>query len=304
VRALLAGSALALMGSGAAAEYLLLLDPTRLDAAVAARGAGPDGRAVRPRAVAAACVRDGVLGPAAFLPRLDRCRAEAAVPGLAEAVADLPVTGADPGMTVSTLVAAGSTAQSAEVRVTTAAALPEIESFDLDRAAIARGDSLFARWQAPGATRCVLRDDKQATSWRLDQAGALALAPAETTAYTLSCRNAFGDDRATLSVTVDDSGEPLRITSFELSTLAGAPRGFGGALALDEPSLVRASWTACRLADDAGRASDVAPNGSRIVRIENTTALRINCVSRRAEAQAIAQAEVLAEAVFIDDFEG
>ena len=107
LRILLTTIALALMSSGACADYLLLLDPTRLDAAVVTRGAGPDGRQVRPRAVAAACIRDGVLGPAAFSPRFDRCRAAAAVPGLRDAVAELPVAGAEPGTTVIGLVNAG-----------------------------------------------------------------------------------------------------------------------------------------------------------------------------------------------------
>lgn len=499
-RVLLTAIALALTTSSACAQYLLLLDPTRLDAAVATRGAGPDGQPVRPRAVAAACIRDGVLGPAAFSPRFDRCRAAGAVPGLRDAVAELLVSGAEPGTTVSGLVtaggivavdprrglaclpgdcsrdvfegvtypaelvgrpdpgplpapvieqltiepealtvgesatlswsavdvancrlatsgssvlatvpasggrvvaptedtvwtltcsapggtavaqavltvtrppqapeiilfaptrddvpagarttlvwearraetcalsdgnppvsvapsgrtpvlvgqdtrfvlacqnAAGWVASTAEVLVTTADQAPAIESFEIDRGTIARGDGVFATWQAPGATRCRLRDGEQATTWRLPPAGQMSLAPAASTDYTLTCRNAYGLDRAGMTVTVAESAEPLRVMSFEIT---GAEQRGGGNLPMAQPGLVLVSWTtesasACRISDDAGRATSVPVNGTRIIRIDETTALQINCASRGAQAQSLAQVQVLAEALFLDDFE-
>ena len=501
LRILLTTIALALMSSGACADYLLLLDPTRLDAAVATRGAGPDGRQVRPRAVAAACIRDGVLGPAAFSPHFDRCRPAAAVPGLPDAVAELPVAGAEPGTTVTGLVnaggiiaveprrglaclpgdcnrdvfegatypaslvdrpdppplliplieqltidpevltagesatlswaavnvarcslaasdsgasltvpasggrvvtpaedtvwtlmcsrpggtavaqavatvtvpleapeiilfaptrddvpagerttlvwetrraetcalsdgnapvtvapsgrtpvlvgedtrfvlacqnAAGWVASTAEVLVTIAEQAPAIESFEIDRGIISRGDGVFATWQAPGATRCRLRDAEQMTTWRLPPAGQMSLAPATSTDYTLTCRNAYGLERAGMTVIVAESAEPLRVMSFEIT---GAQQRGGSNLPMAQPGLVRVSWatesaSACRISDDAGRATSVPVNGTRIIRIDETTALQINCASGGAQAQSLAQAQVLREALFFDDFEG
>lgn len=509
-RVFLTAIALALTTSSACADYLLLLDPTQLDVAVATRGAGPDGRQVRPRAVAAACIRDGVLGPAAFSPRFDRCRAAAAVPGLRDAVAALPVAGAEAGTTVIGLVnaggiiaveprrglaclpgdcnrdvfegatyptdlvgrpdpppplvplieqltvdpvvltagesatlswaavdvasctletgesglletvpasggrvvapaedtvwtltcaapggtalaqtvvtvtqppeapeiilfaptrddvpaggrttlvwetrraetcalsdgngpvvvspsartsvligqdtrfvlacqnAAGWVASTTEVLVTTDAQAPTIESFEIDRSIIARGDGVFASWQAPGATRCRLRDGGQATTWRLRPQGQMNLAPALSTDFILTCRNAYGSDSAGISVTVADSAEPLRVLSFELTHIPGGQRrgsdGMSGGdrLQLARPGLVHVNWAsesalACRISDDAGRAASVPANGTRIIRIGETTTMQINCVSRGAQAQSLAQAQVLGEALFFDDFEG
>ena len=500
----LAPAALALASSTASAEYLLLLDPTRLDAAVASRGAGPDGRLVRPRAVAAACVRDGVLGPAAFSPQRDRCRASAAIAGLAEAVAELPVEGAEPGTTVLALVAAGGivaveprrrlacrpgacsrelfddagyppglvgrpappplpvptiaafevtpdalvasesallswsavgvnrcrlrteggetffdvppdgtlqvapgrdtvwtlacvapggrdAAQAAatvdpppgapeivlfealrddvpaggtarlawatrradncalsdgantvsvptdgrrsitvdentrfvlgcinangtadaeaQVRVTTAAQAPTIESFRLDRNAIVRGDGVIASWRAPGATQCRLRDPEQGATWRLGAEGQFRLAPAVSTQYSLTCRNAWGRDRATVAVGVTENGEPLTVGSFELTEFTLAIRGSAdGALQLPGPGLARLSWTtqaatACRIGSDAGQEVDVPPSGSRILRVDESIGLQLACVSRDAEVQVLGQVTVLSEALFADDFE-
>lgn len=497
-------AALALASPTASGEYLLLLDPTRLDAAVASRGTGPDGRLVRPRAVASSCVRDGVFGPAAFAPRLDRCRAIEAVAGLAEAVEQLDVRGAEPGTTVIELVSAGGivaveprrrlacqpgacsrelfdgagyppnlvgrpappplpvptighftvdpeiltagdsatlswsaagvnrcrlrtdqgnafldvpptgtlpvepardtawtlicaapggtdAAQAAaavqppagapeialfealrddvlagttaslawatrradecalsdgtttifvppngrrsitvdentrfvlacanasggaeadaEVRVTIATEAPNIESFRLDRDAILRGDGVIATWRAPGATQCRLRDPEQAAAWRLEAEGQFRLAPSVTTRYALTCRNARGSDRATATVVVTDSGEPLNVGSFELTGFTPASRGgAGNTLELADPGLVRLDWstqaaTACRIVNDAWQAIEVPPNGSRILRVGRSTGLQLQCVSRDAEAQVLGEVRILGEALFADDFE-
>ena len=202
--------------------------------------------------------------------------------------------------------AQGWNASTAEVRVTTAARAPTIESFEIDRGAIARGDIVFASWQAAEATRCRLRDDQQATTWRLPPEGQMKLAPAASTNYTLTCRNAYGFDQTGISVSVAENDEPLRVLSFELT---GAEHRSSDNLQMAKPGLVRVSWTtesarACRISDDAGRAASVPLNGTRIIRIGETTAVQINCVSRGAEAQSLAQAQVLREALFFDDFEG
>ena len=211
--------------------------------------------------------------------------------------------------------AAGWVAATTEVLVTTSAQAPTIESFDIDRSIIARGDGVFASWQAPDATRCRLHDGRQATTWRLRREGQMNLAPAESTDFILTCRNAYGSDSAGISVTVADSAEPLRVLSFELTDIPGGQlRGSdgmsgGNRLQLARPGLVRVNWAtesalACRISDDAGRAASVPANGTRIVRIGETTTMQINCVSRGAQAQSLAHAQVLGEALFFDDFEG
>lgn len=496
---------LALAAPAVQAQYLLLLDPTRLDTAVATRGPGPDGRLVWPRQLAEACLRDGVFGPAAFAPALNRCRPVAALAGLAEIAADLQVVGAEPDTTVLDLVraggivaveprrrlackpgacsrelfddagyptnlvgrpqppplpvpqiedfrvdpdaltvgdtavlswsavgvnrcrlesseagafievapsgtlpvepiddtvwtltcaapggrdaaqaaaivdlppdapeillfeplrddvpaggrtalvwvtrqatdcalsdgssnvavpvegrrtisvsqdtrfvlvcvnAVGSVDSAAEVRVTTAAQAPVIESFRLDRDAILRGDGVIATWRAPGATACSLRDPVQGAAWRLVAEGQFRLAPAVDTEYALTCRNAWGSDRAVRAVAVTESGEPLDVLSFELADLAAAPRGGAGDGKLDMPGpgLVRLTWTTqaatvCRIVNDAWQERDVPPSGSRILRIDPSLGLQLHCASRDAEAQALGQVRVLRETLFADNFE-
>ncbi|GEM_PF-6883941 len=504
-RAVVMVIALLLVDSASSADYLLLLDTTRLDRALAVRGVGPDGRLVRPGAVAAVCRSHRVFGPAAFSPQRNTCQAAAAVPGLSEAirglrladgatdsrvldrvdaggiVAVLPSRGlactpgdcsrelfesagyptrlvgrpdpdplpvpsiadfgvqptgivagqtatlswdaagiavcglessevagiltvppsgqlqvspgddtvwtltcAGPGGTAIEQVtatvtpapgapeiilfaasrddvpigartrliwetrsasacaisngeqslavpirghirvtvardtlfelrcqnAAGSNTSSTEVLVTIAQQAPVISAFSIDRNTIARGNNAFLSWQAPGATRCRLRETNQNVVWRLPPSGQFKLIPASSTTYTLECRNALGSALAQSSITVEDSDEPLRIMSFSLEALGAAPAQGGGSNIprLNSAGLVQVSWVtegarACRISDDRGRVLGIPPSGSRIIHIEETTALQIICAARGAEAQALGQVEVIEEFLFADDFE-
>jgi hypothetical protein len=494
-----------LAGSASSADYLLVLDPTRLDRAVAGQGAGPDGRPIRPGNVAAACLRDGVFGPAAYSPRLDACRSLATLSGLSEALAGLGLTNAatdvsilgqvdaggivavlprrqlacipgecsrdlfenasypvqlvgrplpdplaEPSITqlqiqpatiqvgqtatlswtavgvagcqleaaegsgtldvsttgqldvtpiensVWTLICAGpggaDVAQAAvsvtpangspeillfsasrddvpvggatrliwevrnaeicridngeavlqvpaqgrlrvtvvadtvfelrclgdvgeavsrtEVLVTTASQAPVIESFNVDRSAIERGDNAFLSWNAPAATRCQLLEPNQNLAWRLPARGRIKTVPAVSSDFTLDCRNAFGADTAQTLVSVVESSEPLRILTFELDPLdpSAGQEGEGRVLGLMQPGLVRLSWAtqgakACRIASDSGLEFPVRRNGNRLLRLEETTALQIQCAARGAEAQAFGRIEVIEELVFADDFQ-
>lgn len=207
--------------------------------------------------------------------------------------------------------ATGSTTSSTEVHVTTAQQAPVIAAFSIDRSAIARGDNAFLSWQATGATRCRLRETNQNVVWRLPPAGQFKLIPAVSGTYTLECRNAFGGAMAQTSVSVEDNDEPLRIMAFSLDAIGAAP-GLGtgsGTPRLSKAGLIQVNWStesaqACYLADDRGRTLEIPSNGSRIIRIEETTALQMSCAARGAEAQAFGQVEVIEEFLFADDFEG
>jgi hypothetical protein len=203
-----------------------------------------------------------------------------------------------------------SVSSSVDVRATSADQAPTIEFFEADRPAIERGDNVFVRWRAPDATLCRLRNGQDPTVWILAREGRFKLAPEVSTIFGLECRNAFGFDRSDLTVAVTESDSPLRILTFELSDLNGQPRGMPGPaqLRLPEPGLVRATWTtagarACRLGDDRGNVIDVPTEGSRIVRVDATTALQINCYGSAAEAQSFGQVEVVGDLIFLDDFQ-
>ncbi len=205
---------------------------------------------------------------------------------------------------------AGSVTSTTEVLVTTAAQAPIIESFSIDRSAIKRGDNAFLRWDAPQATRCRLRESSQGVSWRLPPQGQFKLIPAASSDYTLDCRNAYGLDTAQTTIKVEDSAEPLRILAFGFEALGvPASRGVAGrAVRLARPGLIELSWAtegarACRIADDRGRSFGIPLTGSRIIRVEETTAMQINCAARGAEAQTFGQVEVIEELLFADDFE-
>ncbi len=205
---------------------------------------------------------------------------------------------------------AGSVTSTTEVLVTAAAQAPIIESFSIDQSAIKRGDNAFLSWDAPQATRCRLRESNQAVGWRLPPQGQFKLIPASSSDYALDCSNAFGLDTAQTTIKVEESAEPLRILAFGFEALGVPPsQGVEGRAArLAEPGLIELSWAtegaqACRIADDRGRSFGIPLTASRIMRIEETTAMQINCAARGAEAQIFGQVEVIQEFVFADDFE-
>ena len=203
--------------------------------------------------------------------------------------------------------AAGDATARASVLVAGDAAPPMIEAFEVSPSPIARGEYVVARWFATEDARCRLRDLRAQIDWSVPNPGRVRLAPPETTTYELVCRNFAGVARDTMVLTVNPSGEPLRVNAFDASPLGVLGKG-GQSPRLSEPGLVRVAWTttgarSCRLSDDAGRSAPAPTAGDEIVRLDDTTTFRLDCSSTTGQAQALSQADVLGEAVFFGDFE-
>jgi hypothetical protein len=321
VRALLAAALLAAamvlgMARAEAApdDLLLLLDPTRLTPAVASRGAGPDGRWVRPRAVAAACARDGVHGPAAFSPSLDRCRNAAAVPGLAEAVLGLVVQGEDMNRSALEHVAAGGIVAvvprlrlacipgncdrqlfedaaypTALVNRPLPPPLPEprILEFSVVPDALVAGQSAELRWTVDSVDQCLLSSSASTARGQVAAAGTRSVTPLEDTVWTLTCAAPGGSASAQVSASVTPPSGAPRILMFE-ATRADVPIGARTTLVLEALDA-----DGCTLNDGQATLS-VGPRARVTVRIEEPTVFLAVCDS--ASGSAVATTEVAATA--------
>jgi len=250
-RALIIALALILISSSAWADYLIVVDPTRLSAAVSTRGEGPDGQVIRPRAVSAACIRDGIFGPAAFLPRLDRCRALAAVPGLREALDGLLVTGTESDTTVFDLVAAGGTV-AVEPRRRLACqpgscgrelfedasyppelvdrpnppppTLPVIADFSVAPEQLTPGESALLSWSADEVNRCRIINSTSGEQLNVESSGQRVVTAMTDTIWTLICSDSGGTSTAQALVRVIPPEQSPVITVFR-SRRADVPIG-------------------------------------------------------------------------------